>query len=323
MHSITGLALMLSATFALSVSQTNEPLRKSGYFPGADGLRLFYETVGTRGDTLVFIHGTPSTMYSIALDFDQLAKNHTLIFYDQRGGGRSQPTPDTSLQRWTYHIQDIEQLRKHFRLERVNFLGISWGSWLATLYAFHYPDRVAKMILLPPRVRRNPNTTPEVRPISRLDSLHRARMSSLQNNWQSAEDIHAVCQEYWSIAIRDFFFDTTAIGTFKGSFCNEPPEVLRTTWANSEAKVRSLGDFDFRPMLKRINVQTLIIKGTGIGLPKEWVIEWAQSLPHSRVFFIQDCGILPWLERPAAFFPVIDQFLRGSWPTESESHYKH
>ena len=56
-------ALCLGGTLlgcAGSSAQPGQPApTKEGFVTGADGVRLFYRTVGTRGDTLLFLHGGP------------------------------------------------------------------------------------------------------------------------------------------------------------------------------------------------------------------------------------------------------------------------
>src|SRR5690349_13214473 len=68
----------------------------SGYVTADDGTRLYYRVVGSAPDTLIAIHGGPGVdLESIAGDFAPLAARHTVIFYDQRGTGRSDLPADT------------------------------------------------------------------------------------------------------------------------------------------------------------------------------------------------------------------------------------
>jgi len=55
-----------------------------------DGVRLFTRVVGSGADTIIVLHGGPGfTLDYLAADLEPLAARHTLIFYDQRGAGRS------------------------------------------------------------------------------------------------------------------------------------------------------------------------------------------------------------------------------------------
>jgi proline iminopeptidase len=83
-------------------------------------------------------------------DLVPLATDHTLIHYDQRGGGRSELPEDTTLLAIEYHIRDLEALRKHFGIGRLTILAHSFGPALAALYANDHPDRVEGMIFIGP-----------------------------------------------------------------------------------------------------------------------------------------------------------------------------
>jgi proline iminopeptidase len=90
--------------------------QQSGYVTVSDGARLFYRTSGRPGpgiDTLIAIHGGPGldlgTIYNdLALMFGD---RHVVIYYDQRGGGRSELPADTTRLVAARQIQDLDDLR--------------------------------------------------------------------------------------------------------------------------------------------------------------------------------------------------------------------
>jgi proline iminopeptidase len=55
---------------------------------------------------------------------------------------------DTALRDARYFVEDLDALRRHFGLERMNLLAHSFGPVLAARYAQAYPDRVARMIFM-------------------------------------------------------------------------------------------------------------------------------------------------------------------------------
>src|SRR5690349_25030008 len=115
----------------------------SGYVTAADGTRLFYRVVGTAPDTLVAIHGGPGVdLESIAGDFAPLTAKHTVIFYDQRGTGRSDLPSDTLKLGAQQQIDDLDAVRQRFRLERVTLVAHSYGPLLAATYALAHPEHV-------------------------------------------------------------------------------------------------------------------------------------------------------------------------------------
>ena len=99
---------------------------------GVRGVRV----VGAGADTVIAIHGGPGVdLESIAGDFAPLAAQHTVIFYDQRGGGKSQIVADPAQLTLDRHLADLEAVRAHFGIRKMTLVGHSWGGLLAVLYA--------------------------------------------------------------------------------------------------------------------------------------------------------------------------------------------
>jgi proline iminopeptidase len=126
-----------------------------GMLPVPGGHELYWEQSGTAaGVPAIWLHGGPgaglgSSGYRRRFD----AGVWNVIGYDQRGCGRSIPLAtspgydlrDVETQR---HIEDIENLREHFGIEKWLVTGGSWGSTLALAYAQAHPDRVLGLSLV-------------------------------------------------------------------------------------------------------------------------------------------------------------------------------
>jgi proline iminopeptidase len=313
MRPCVALALLLTAVCGAAAH--GQVARVGGHAPGAGGVSIYYEIVGAAPDTLLFLHGTPSTMYSLARDFDELAREFTLVFFDQRGGGRSTPLLGADSLRWQDHVADIEALRVHLGIGRMHLFGMSWGSALAVLYAHAHPDRVRRLVLLPMRARHDPEVPAAPGPLAATpDSAQQRRLQLLLAEWPRAADPVTVCEEYWRLQLPFFFARPERAAHFRASLCEEPPETLRHSWAVSTARMRSLGEFDLRPTLAAIEAPVLVVKGTITTMPHAWTEEWARALPNARMHWVSDAGLLPWIEQPDGFFPAVRQFLRGDGP---------
>ena len=115
--------------------------------PVADG-SLYARTIG-RGPPTIVLHGGPDFDHAYLLpDLDRLDDVLRLIYYDQRGRGRSASgvrPEDVDLRT---EIDDVDRVRRHFGLESMAVLGHSWGGVLAMEYAIRHPERVSQLILL-------------------------------------------------------------------------------------------------------------------------------------------------------------------------------
>src|SRR5207244_2831674 len=113
-----------------------------------NGVRLYTRRVG-HGPPVVVLHGGPGARHDYLLpQYDHLTEGgRALLYYDQRGGGRS-PVPRDVPVGWREHVADLEALRGHWELDRLTVLGYSWGGLLALLYALEHPDRIARLALV-------------------------------------------------------------------------------------------------------------------------------------------------------------------------------
>src|SRR5207237_6801486 len=112
-----------------------------------NGVRIFTRRVGD-GPPVVVLHGGPGAHHDYLLpQYDRLARGRTLLYYDQRGGGRS-PVPRDTPVGWREHVADLEALRDRWGLDRVTLLGYAWGGLLAMLYALAHPARIDRLALV-------------------------------------------------------------------------------------------------------------------------------------------------------------------------------
>src|SRR5262245_20869339 len=122
---------------------------RTGYVDAGDDVQLFYRMVGIGSETLVVLHGGPGfSMEYLADDLAPLAQRHTLLFYDQRGTGRSSLVSGAAALDVQCFVDDLEAVRRKFGLDRLNLIGHSWGSGLAALYAQRHPQRVERLVIV-------------------------------------------------------------------------------------------------------------------------------------------------------------------------------
>src|SRR2546426_2805021 len=111
-----------------------------------NGVGLYTRRVGN-GPPVVVLHGGPGAHHDYLLpQYDRLARGRTLLFYDQRGGGRS-PVPRETPVGWREHVADLETLRERWAIGTLTLLGYSWCVLLAVLLPLDHLDRVALLAL--------------------------------------------------------------------------------------------------------------------------------------------------------------------------------
>jgi pimeloyl-ACP methyl ester carboxylesterase len=140
----TAVATLQSRSLAASVT----PAIEEGYVETDDGTRLFYQKTGS-GSQVVIV---PLRLYTFEA-FKQLGDEFTVIAYDTRGRGRSDPIPDDqkpaklSIQ---HDVADVERIRQHFKAQKASLIGYSYLGLMIVMYAMEHPDRVARLVQLGP-----------------------------------------------------------------------------------------------------------------------------------------------------------------------------
>src|SRR6266516_1403301 len=83
-------------------------------------------------------------------DLGGLSAHCSLVLLDLRETGESAVPADPASYRCDRLVDDVEALRAHLRLDRIDLLGHSAGGTLAVLYAARYPHRVGRLALVAP-----------------------------------------------------------------------------------------------------------------------------------------------------------------------------
>lgn len=275
-----------------------------------DGVRLWYTTRG-RGTPIVVIHGGAGMDHkSLAADLVPLERNHRVIYYDQRGGGRSTLTERLTIDD---HVADLEALRRDLGLEKVTLLGHSFGPAIAALYAIRHPERVERMIFLGPIPPRKATFFEDygTAMASRMTAEQLKRQNELQSMFASKDaDVIAVCREYWSLGTPPRVARSLPASVVKSDFCTASPEAIRFGMTKtSEITFGSLGDWDWTAGLRRVDAPTLVIHGEEDAIPMALVAEWASALPNAQLLRLPDTAHFPHAERPEIVFPAIENFL--------------
>jgi len=287
---------------------------EQGYLTGADGVRLFYRKLGSGSDFVIFLHGGPGlSMHDGGSPIEPLSKRHTLVLYDQRGGGRSDLVKDKSVLTAANDVRDLEAVRLHFGIQNMTLIGLSWGSGLAVLYADAHPEHVSRIVFLDPMpVARNPYVKERSDKIRTLVSQGDSdRMMELEKLDRTATDDQLVvnCREEDRISFKPYLYNLGNYNQGRQDACDDPPAAIRNAALVGQAVVDSLDDFDFRPMLKKLSVRVLVVEGEKTNVPLDSTREWAKAPPQAQLLLIANAGHAVYVDQPAVFIRNLEAFL--------------
>ncbi len=117
----------------------------------SDGVDLWYKIAGNAaGPVTIYLHGGPGyNSYAFEKSVGaELERGLRMIYFDQRGGGRSWAGGDSEKFGMKNSLDDIDRLRQESGAETVNLIAHSFGGLIAVEYARAYPGRVRKLLLI-------------------------------------------------------------------------------------------------------------------------------------------------------------------------------
>lgn len=127
------------------ISVSAQASGKDTFFETSDHVKINYKISG-KGAACIYVPGGPGQGFPSfeLLGGNNLEKNMQMIYMDQRGSGSSGTSDNYHLDAM---VRDIEELRKHLKLDRVFLLAHSFGGIIAVNYAKKYPQHTKGLIL--------------------------------------------------------------------------------------------------------------------------------------------------------------------------------
>jgi proline iminopeptidase len=268
------------------------------------GVSIYYEVVGDgSGTPLVLVNGGPGFdhVYLHCSDaWDRLSAGRKVVFYDQRGNGRSSKLKEGQSCLLADQIADLDALRAHLGLEKMDLLGHSWGGYLVMAYAARHPERIKHLIIVDsgaPKIQDTvflfKNIYPET--VAREDAF--AFAVELGDEAAIAADLQEyMSMVFYSPAARDAMLARLGELTYRQS-------VNKTVW-------NDLQRFDLNPELAKFSFPTLVITGRfdfNVAPSVAWSIH--RAIPGSELAVFEKSGHLPYCDESEAFVSRLEQFL--------------
>lgn len=282
--------------------------RESGFSTTTD-VPLYWVKYGPPGSApLLLLHGGPGADHAYLLpQLLELASDHEVILYDQRGGGRSK-TDDRTPITWQTHVEDLDCIIGELAIDPLVIVGYSWGALLALLFSIeaaagrttHRPSRLALIDPAP---------------------VNRAFRRSFENEFARRQADHAVTRMREDLAAsglrerdpdayRQRTFELSVAGYFADPARAHDLTPFRVTGRVQQSVWDSLGEYDLLApgQLDSIHVPTLIVHGRQDPIPLASSEAAARAMDATLVV-IENSGHVPYVEQPDALFAPLRTFL--------------
>lgn len=275
----------------------------------------WYRIAGTEHSVppLLIIHGGPGgNVYNFERTIGpRLEAFAPVIYFEQRGCGRSEPPPSPDDYSLSILTADLEALCQALGLDKVIPLGFSFGGELALEFALAYPARVDGLILQAPSFGdRRSGAYVQLNGFHSVTTgeLKRRIEAVLREDGPPEDRLNAV----WSMV------DTETVDRFL--FQNrEVADLNRRMWR--ESGLRNTGDM-MRALFKHsvdparagaaatIQVPALVLVGLydrNIGV--DACRDLCAHLPQAQLVVFGDSAHFPDMEEPEAYASAIRQFM--------------
>jgi proline iminopeptidase len=292
---------LLGIALALPLRGAEEKGGKTFTAPGAT---IYYEVRGGGpGTPLVLVNGGPGFDHAylhVSDVWDRLAERRPVVFWDQRGNGRSGALQAGQSCTLADQIADLEALRAHLGYDKIDLLGHSWGGYLVMAYAARHPERITHLVIL----------------------------DSAAPRWQDTrylfEDMYPETEELrvsfdYGMAMGDKAAEAGGLGAYMSMLFVSPEKrdaflAAASSFAFSlpvnQALEADLVRFNLNPELPKFRFPTLV--GTGrydFNVAPLIAYRIHKAIPGSRFVAFEHSGHLPFYEEPEEFQRVLEEFL--------------
>jgi pimeloyl-ACP methyl ester carboxylesterase len=260
----------------------------------SDGRKLAWRETGS-GPPLLLHSGGPGMSSRYFGDLPLIAAECTLVLLDPRGTGDSDRPADSSAYDLEDYADDVEAVRAHLGLERLDLLGHSHGGFVAMAWATAHPERVGRLVLS--------NTAPRF-----TDTIRQARRERVaahegaayfadavaalqahaQGRYASDEELAALYAREWRVIVPPGF-DGARLA-----------EAVMSAEPNADA-LRHFNDhvaagMDHRAALAGVRAPVLVITGELDPFGESTAQEIADALPNATLVVLPGSDHFPFLE---------------------------
>src|SRR5689334_2426924 len=281
---------------------------------------LYWCAYGVEGrDRLLILHGGPGAHHDyllpqmLRLASPRGVESRDLLFYDQRGGGRSRSESRDAEGNvtWQTNVGDLERVINELGVRPLTLVGYSWGGLLALLFAREAAAgrvgvKPSRLVLVDPA------------PISRR---YREQFEREFARRQAGPEIQAMREELAASGLRERdleayrqrSFELSVAGYFADPRKTHDLTPFRVTGRVQQSVWESLGDYDLLadPNFRAIDAPILIVHGRQDPIPLESSETCASAL-HATLVVLDQCGHVPYVEQPDGLFDAIEKFLAST-----------
>ena len=297
------LLLTLALTLPIAAQTPMPIIAPTGRVHTADVDIAYWVYGAPQSTTPIFaVNGGPglSHLYMVQNDLWQRVSQHRqVIFYDQRGTGASPLTNPSAPQTIDAQVADLDAVRDHLHLDKIDLCGDSYGGLLVIAYAAAHPDHVHQLIISDGLVSYESivHLFPQVFPDKLEAYAAAAKLSTASPEAQAQQGL----RDHFSM----IFYSPEKMARYMAN-----ARDLGFSPATAEAIAKANPTVDYTAALAKFNFPTLVLNGRydmNVAPLTAWRIY--KAIPNARIVFFEQSGHLPSYEEPEKYLQVLNNFL--------------
>jgi len=301
-------------------AKTGMGIHGKGQFAPSKFGKIYYETEGSGSPVFLVAGGPGSSHASFHPWFSRLAAEHTVVYLDNIGRGRSDRLVPQRSSEYTVErdAEDIEALRIALGYDRISVIGHSYGGMPALAYALKYPQHVSRLVLSDTLLNAQSwqqnidsvnftarNQFPEI-----WEQLMQLRKHGVKSGADEYGDLYGKTELdiYW----RDPDMESQLYRSGDKADASNSDVYLSFIGDDPEWQVGgTMKRYDPRSRMQSLAVPTLVCVGRydRVGTPKiAGEIKAALPAASSRLVVFERSGHRPWVEETDAYFSLLKDF---------------
>jgi proline iminopeptidase len=298
------LLLALAVLTLPLAAQTPMPaIPPNGHVPTPD-VTLAYWVYGTPHPTtpIFAVNGGPglSHLYMVQNDvWLQISHHRQVIFYDQRGTGASPLTNPNAPQTMEAQVADLDAVRDHLHLSKIDLCGDSYGGLLVIAYAAAHPEHVHKLIISDGLVSYDSivHLFPQVFPDKLEAQAAATKLSTASPEAQAQQGL----RDHFSM----IFYSPEKMTRYLANAPN-----LGFSPATAEAIAKANPTVDYTAALAKFTFPTLVLNGRyDMNVAPLTAYRIYKAIPNAKLVIFEQSGHLPSYEEPEKYLQVLNDFL--------------
>ncbi len=278
------------------------------------GFETYYRIVNPDGKKtpLMVLHGGPGSTHNYfeVLDFIAEEDDRPIIMYDQIGCGESFIEGHPELFDADVWLEELDEIRKHLKLDKVHILGQSWGGMMCIWYALtKNPKGVTSYILS------------STLPSAKMWELEQHRqISYMPKEMQDAINKSVSTGDYSSKEYLDAL-DEFMLRHCAGAVTEDSPECLRRPkkagsesyivgWGHNEfTPTGTLSGYEFTDRLHEIETPCLVTSGQRDLCSPYIAKTMYDKIPNSEWELFRLSRHMPFVEETELYAEVLKKWL--------------